>query len=550
MKNSLIIGFCALVGLLAAAGVHSRLQGASRPKRVRFLHVADMHAQLDSHWEYLPEDPDQLHRMGGFARIRTALDQERASAPGAVFTIDGGDTFQGSAIAAWTQGEAVVAPLNALGIDAGTPGNWEIVYGPQAFRRLMSEVNYKVICYNFNEKTTGKRLFAPSVVLEKNGVRVAFVGVTDPTTTTRQPPAQGAGLDTTHLDGLRAFVQELKAKEKPDLVVLVDHTGLAPSAQLALDIPEFDVVLSGHTHERVYVPILVGKTIVVEPGSMGSFIGELDVTLEGGSVSNYNYRLLGVDEKRFVENPTVKALVEKAERPMISRLHEVVGSTKKTLMRYDVLETTMDNLVDDAVREATHTNVAFTNGFRFSPPLAAGPITEADLWNILPLDARMKAGRVSGQQMHDYLEHEMELVYARDPMKLSGGWGIRPSGMTILFTAHDMMGSRIKDVKIGGEKMEPGRTYTIGGCEQDGESMDRICRQTGVADAHYVPGTVHDAMRAYLKVHSPIDIERVGRVRATDLPASVWSQYGMLQKLWDIPGDAKGVAIPQRSRNQ
>jgi len=93
-------------------------------------------------------------------------------------------------VAAWTHGEAVVAPLNAQGIDACTPGNWEVVYGPEAFKKLMSEVNYKVICHNFNDKSTGKRLFAPSVILEKGRVRVAFVGATDPTTTTRQPASR------------------------------------------------------------------------------------------------------------------------------------------------------------------------------------------------------------------------------------------------------------------------------------------------------------------------------------------------------------------------
>src|ERR1700693_5798754 len=237
MRKSILLLSAAAVFFLAAAGLHSILRADTDPKHVRFLHLADMHAQLETHWEYLPEDPQHLHRMGGFARIRTALDQERAGAPGAVFTLDGGDTFQGSAIAAWTQGEAVVAPLNALGIDAGTPGNWEVVYGPAAFRKLMSEVNYKVICYNFSDKQTGKRLFAPSVILEKHGVRVAFVGVTDPTTTMRQPPASVAGLDSTGMSGLREFVQDLKRREKPDLVVLIDHTGLAPSVQLAHDIP-------------------------------------------------------------------------------------------------------------------------------------------------------------------------------------------------------------------------------------------------------------------------------------------------------------------------
>ena len=534
------------VFLLASVGAHSFLRAAPAPKHVRFLHLADMHAQLDTHWEYLPEDPQHLHRMGGFSRIRTALDRERASATGAVFILDGGDTFQGSAVAAWTQGEAVLEPLNALGIDAGTPGNWEVVYGPERFRKLMSEVNYKVICYNFHDKATGKRLFAPSAILEKDGVRVAFVGATDPTTTTRQPPAEVAGLDSTRMSGLREFVQDLKRKEKPDLIVLLDHTGLAPSVQLAHDIPEFDIVLSGHTHERVYKPILVGKTIVVEPGSMGSFLGELDVTLNDGRISGYNYKLIGIDEAQFAENQKVKSLVEAAERPFQARLREVVGATKTTLMRYDVLETTMDNFVDDAVREVTHTDIAFTNGFRFSPPLAPGPITEADLWNILPLDAKIKTGRVSGKQLHAYLENEMELVYAKDPLKLSGGWGVRPSGMKILFTAGAPAGSRIKDVKINGKEMEPDEMYTIGGCEQQGEVLDRICRLPGVSQAHYIPGTVHDALHAYLKAHSLIDPKREGRVRATDLPETLWSQYGTLQTLWHIPGNAAGVAIPER----
>jgi hypothetical protein len=153
---------------------------------------------------------------------------------------------------------------------------------------------------------------------------------------------------------------------------------------------------------------------------------------------------------------------------------------------------------------------------------------------------------VSGKQLHAYLENEMEMVYSKDPMKLSGGWGIRPSGMTILFTAGAPAGSRIKDVKINGKEMEADGTYTIGGCEQEGEAMDRICRLSGVSNARYARGTVHGALRSYLKAHSPIDPKREGRVRATDLPETVWSQYGTLQTLWHIPGDAAGVATPQR----
>jgi 2',3'-cyclic-nucleotide 2'-phosphodiesterase (5'-nucleotidase family) len=68
--------------LLALASRHATLKGAPATRHVRFLHIAETHAQLETHWEYLPEDPKHMHRMGGFARIRTALDQERTSAPG------------------------------------------------------------------------------------------------------------------------------------------------------------------------------------------------------------------------------------------------------------------------------------------------------------------------------------------------------------------------------------------------------------------------------------------------------------------------------------
>jgi sulfur-oxidizing protein SoxB len=526
---------------LGLAGCTSR---ATKPKHVRLLHIADTHAQLDTHWEYLPEDPSHLHRMGGYARLRTALDQMRASAPGAVFTVDGGDTFQGSALAAWTEGQSVVAPFNALGIDVGTPGNWEVVYGPRIFRKLMGAVTEKVVCYNFHEKATGKRLFEPATILERNGVRVAFVGVTDPTTSIRQAPVEVAGLDTTRMEGLREFVQQLKRTQKPDLTVLVDHTGLAPSVQIAHNIPEFDVVLSGHTHERVYRPIRVGRTIVVEPGSMGSFIGRLDLTLENGAITDSEFDLVPIEESRFAENRDVKALIDRDEAPFLERLHEVVGRTTEPLLRYDVLESTMDNVIADAVRDAGHSNLALTNGFRFSPPIAPGAITEADLWNMLPFDTRMKSGRATGEQLRAYLENEMELVFSRDPFALSGGWGPRPSGMKVVFQAQAAQGRRIGQVEIDGAPLDPTRVYTIAGCEREGEPMDVICRLRGAQDSRYVGGTVHAALRRYLREHSPIAPTREERVRATDLPDKVWSQYGTLQQLWHIPGDAAAVRAP------
>ncbi|MCA1665417.1 MAG: bifunctional metallophosphatase/5'-nucleotidase, partial [Myxococcales bacterium] len=457
------------------------------PRTVTFLHLADSHAQLETHPEYMPGETPELVPMGGYARLKTAIDRERARAKGAVFVADGGDTFQGSGPAAWSKGEAVLAPFNALGVDVCVPGNWEVVYGPERFIELMHRVSCKVTTYNFHDTKTGQRLFAPAVTLEKNGVRVAFVGITDPTTTKRQPPDEVRGLDSTRLAGLRDFVKTLRAREHADLVVAVDHTGLTVSRQLAREIPEFDVILSGHTHERTWKPILEGKVIVVEPGSMGSFLGRLDVTVgEKGGVVDHAFKLIPVRASEYPEDPTVKALVDKSLAPYRARANTVVARTQTPIMRYDVLETNADDLIADVVRERAHADVGLTNGFRFTPPIPAGPLTEGDLWALLPLDARMKAGWVTGKELRDYLENELELVFSRDPWKLSGGWGPRFSGMNIRFTAGNPPGHRLASVQVGGKEITDDGHYSIAGCERAGEPLDVICRLRGAHDPRVV----------------------------------------------------------------
>jgi 2',3'-cyclic-nucleotide 2'-phosphodiesterase (5'-nucleotidase family) len=495
-------------------------------RKVTFLHIADTHAQLETHPEYLPGSAG-FPMMGGYARIRSAMDRYRASSSGPTFTMDGGDTFQGSGPAAWSRGEAVVAPLNALDLDVCVPGNWEVVYGAPRFRELMNELSCRVSAYNFHDTKSGARLFAPSVIIERDGVRVAFVGITDPTTTTRQPPATVVGLDSTRLDGLRDHVRALRGSA--DLVVAVTHTGLSISRQLAREIPEFDVVFSGHTHERTERPILEGKVIVVEPGSMGSFLGKLELTLgEDKRITGHAFQLVPIDAAKFPEDPKVKAVVDAALLPHRARMNEVVGRTETPLLRYDVLETTADDFIADAVRETARVDIGMSNGFRFAPPIPAGPITEGDLWSLLPLDTRIKAGTTTGKALRAYFENELELVFSNDPWKLSGGWGPRLSGLSMTFAAKAKPGERVRELRLASGPFVDSGTYSIAGCEREGEPLDVVCRMRGVKEVKALPMTIHEALRAYLHKHPVIAPKREARAVAVDLPKAVFSQDAIL----------------------
>ncbi len=538
-----MIGSCTRRGLLAASGLaavglvgptrrasaETRLDPKIDGKRLTILHFTDSHAQIETHPDYLPGvDPD-IQMMGGFARLKTAIDNERSHCDGACLIVDGGDDFQGSGPAAWSQGEAILEPLKAFNLDVFVPGNWEPAYGPEIFKATMSRLGCPVVCYNFHDIATGERLFPASVTIDRDGVKTVVLGVTDIGASNRQPPADFHGMDTSRMEGLRDYVKDIRARENPDLVVALTHTGLTIARQLARDVPEFDVVLSGHTHERTAVPILEGNVIIVEPGCFASFLGRLDLILKpGGGIAYHEYQLIPLLEHLYPEDAGMKALVDASLAPHRERMANQVGRTDTVLMRYDLFETTADDFIADAVREVAKTDIGFTNGFRFGSPVQPNPVTEADLWNLLPMDARMKSGWVTGKELRDYFEKELETVYSKDPYKLNGGWGVRSSGLVLEFKARADLNQRVVSMKVNGKEIEPDAHYTIAGCEREGEALDVICRHPGTHDAKIVGPSIHDALVSYFAAHPVIAPRRDGRERAVDLPDMVFSQDAVL----------------------
>ena len=521
--------FLTAAAIAGVAALSSRRGMADAMKRCTLLHVTDTHAQLETHPEYMPGASPPFRNMGGFARLKTAIEAQRASATGPCFLADGGDLVQGSGPAAWSEGMVMIGPANALGYDVFVPGNWEPVYGPRRFEELMGALTTKVIAYNFHYKDSGKRMFDAAVTVVKDGVRICFIGVADPTTTERQPPVQVRGLDSTRMAGFKDFIAELRAKERPDLVVVVSHTGLTVSRQLARETPGIDVILSGHTHERTYEPIFEGGCLIVEAGSHGSFLGRLDLVIKPeGGIERHAFKLIEVDEDSFEADSTVSAIVDKELAPYRDRMRQELCKTDVPILRYDVLETNADNLITDIVRDATGADIAVSNGFRFAPPVLPGRFTEADQWNLLPMDSRMKMGFVTGAQLRTYLEGELELVFSENPWKLSGGWGPRASGLEVTFTAHKPKGERVSAISVAGKPVESDARYSFAGCEREGEPLDVVCRHRGTLDVSYVGDSIHEAMHRYFEKHAVISPANTGRSKATDLPAHVFSQDKIL----------------------
>ena len=526
---------CLRGGAHAAELARSQTVGKGRAQHVTILHTADIHAQLDPHDEFFyAEGRPEFKRRGGFATLRRMIDALRQQNPRRTLVVDGGDCFQGSAVAALSKGAAIVPLINEIGYDLVLPGNWEVVYGKAILIRDMNMYTAAKVCANMFHAGSagGAPLFPPFQVFTLGDARIGFVGYNDPLTPIRQSPAYSRGIRFGHPeDDLARYVQLLRREKGCQVVFVLSHMGLAQQLNLANQpyAKGVDYILGADTHERIREPIAGAFCKVTEPGAFGSFVGKLDLVVEAGAIKEQTYELLDVDPERYGEDPRMKAMVAGARAPYQPELSTVIGTTRTPLLRYYVIETPMDNLITDALMWKFRKDFVVSNGFRFCPPLVPPPdgeasITREYLWSMLPVESAIKDGVVSGQQILDWLENELENAFAKDATRRFGGWFVRFKGLFVKFTIANAAGSRVQEVKVQGQPLVPARRYTILGCEREGDPDDTVCRIINVADPRRHDVTVHQVLTEYLAAHSPIAPTIEGRAVATDAPADLLTQ--------------------------
>jgi S-sulfosulfanyl-L-cysteine sulfohydrolase len=505
-----------------------------RAERLTILHTSDIHAQLEIHDEFFYEQGmPTFKRRGGLATLRTMIDTLRAENPEHTLVVDGGDCFQGSAVAALSKGQAITPLLNRIGYDLVLPGNWEVVYGKEMLIKDMEMYTAAKVCANmFHAGSGGAPIFPPYQIFTLGQTRIGFIGYNDPLTPIRQSPAYSRGITFTRPDAdLARYVKLLREEKSCHVVFVISHMGLAQ--QLDLSNQPFaqgvDYILGADTHERIREPLRGKYCKVTEPGAFASFVGKLDLVVEDGAIKDEQYTLLDVDPERYAEDREMKTLVAAAREPYRQEISTVIGKTRTPLLRYYVIETPMDNLITDALMWKFNTDFVVSNGFRFCPPLVPpdggeAEITTEYLWSMLPVESAIKTGVVSGQQILDWLENELENAFAKEATRRFGGWFVRYKGLVVKFTIGRPMGRRVREVTLQGQPLVPAKRYTVVGCEREGDPDNTVCRIVKVEEPRRVDSSIHQVMTEYLAKHSPVAPKVEGRAIATDAPADLLSQ--------------------------
>ena len=409
-------------------------------------------------------------KVGGFAHLATLVKRMKASRPGALL-LDGGDTWQGSATALWTNAQDMVDACKLLGVDVMT-GHWEFTYGMERVTEII-EKDFKgkvdFVAQNVKTNDFGDPVFKPYVIREINGVQVAIVGQAFPYTPIANPRYMVAdwafGIQD---ENMQAVVDEARGKGAA-LVVVVSHNGMDVDLKMASRVRGIDAIFGGHTHDGVPVAVPVknpgGTTLVTNAGSNGKFLGVMDFDVKAGRLVDFRYRLLPVFSNQLRADPEMDALITRVRAPYEARLAEKLAVTDGLLYRRGNFNGSWDQLLCDAMMEVQGAEIAFSPGFRWGTSLLPGDTITRELMmdQVAITYPYATLTEMTGETIKTILEDVADNLFNPDPYYQQGGDMVRVGGLAYTMNPSAAMGARVSEMRLGGKAVEAGKKYKVAG---------------------------------------------------------------------------------------
>jgi len=427
-------------------------------------------------------------KVGGFAHLRTLVKKIRADhGVNKTLLLDGGDTWQGSGTAYWTRGKDMVGACNLLGVDVMT-GHWEFTYLDEEVISNVKDFKGDFVCqnvfvkddasfdYNFadfegyNEDT--QRAFKPYTIKEmEGGIRVAVIGQAFPYTPIANPgrfiPDWTFGIRDAEM---QATVDEVRATEKPDVVVVISHNGMDVDLKMASVVSGIDVIFGGHTHDGVPHPSVVenkgGKTLVTNAGSNGKFLGTMQLDVRNGKVQDFRYKLLPVFSNLLEPDQEMANYIEEVRRPYLSTLTEELAVADQVLYRRGNFNGTFDQIICDALREVGGAQISLSPGFRWGTTVLPGQTITMDhvMDQTCITYPETYVREMKGSVIKEILEDVADNLFNNDPYYQQGGDMVRVGGLDYTMNPTNKFNTRVTDMVLDdGTKIEANKNYTVAG---------------------------------------------------------------------------------------
>ena len=486
------LAFLLALTMLLGVGALAEENAPLFQQDVMILFTSDVHCGIESNFGY-----------AGLAMVRDAY----KNAGYHVLLVDNGDSIQGEPVGTMTTGEANIKLMNAVGYDIATMGNHEFDYGMDRFFELSKMANFPYISCNFNKG--GELQFAPYVIKEFDGVKIAFVGITTPKTLTSSTPKYfqdengnfiygffedetGEGL----YNAVQKAVDDARA-EGATFVIAMAHLGNEAECSpytykdVIANTTGINALLDGHSHDTDHVEMRnkARETVLRQGcGTKLEGVGYLKIAAKNGAmkagVMMWNNDDFNATQLYQLDTDVTKAVAEATET-LNAKLAEVVAKTDVELTINDPVavtedgkavriirnaETNLGDLCADAYRYVSGADIAFVNGGGIRVSIKEGDITLNDILKVHPFGNALCVCEATGQQILDALEFG-----AKDVPGEFGGF-LQVSGLT--YEIHTSVPSsvkldekglfagvegeyRVKNVMVGDEPLDLEKIYTL-----------------------------------------------------------------------------------------
>jgi 2',3'-cyclic-nucleotide 2'-phosphodiesterase (5'-nucleotidase family) len=446
-----------LSALLGCGSSKSGTAVSLRYKTLKIIHWNDFHAQNTT--RTLRKD-GKPYRVGGSAVLKGYIDSLRNLAPDRSLVLFAGDDFQGTPVSTFTKGRSQVILMNEIQPDAVVPGNHEFDYGKDNFISLLSETKYDVICANLVVSKTGEPLFPPYKVVQRGGLKIVIIGLITTDLPLVSIPENINGLEVKDYSiVLSKYLPEIKAKEKPDAMIVLSHIGLLNKLDYVDDLtlsriyPEIVAFIGGHSHTPIFEPIRKGGGVVVQAGSRGQYVGELELVIDpvGDSLVSFSGKLIETYADSITPDMRMQAMVDSMEAPMKKMMDEQIGTLKADWKSKFGESTNIGTWQTDVMREELKVDIAIQNSGGIRKSLSAGPIRIRDMWEISPFGNAFVVFGITGKELRGMLEWQID----------GRGEFCDMSGVVCKYNGNLPYGKRIKEITVGGKPLDEEKVYVV-----------------------------------------------------------------------------------------
>lgn len=474
---------------IALAACATAPRPAETPTTVQLIVAAttDVHGWLRG-WDYYANSADTTR---GLTRAATIVDSLRAAHPGQVILVDAGDLLQGNPLAytaAHVSGDTsspIVVAMNAMRYDAAAIGNHEFNYGVPFLDRAVGQARFPFLSAN-TYGVDGARKYRAWTMVEREGARIAIVGGTTPGVNVwDRDNVRGRVTVRAIIPDVRSSVQEAR-RAGADVVVVVLHSGLGGAssydtastgaasenvtAQVAREVEGIDLIVFGHSHREV-ADTTIGTTMLMQPRNWAGSVAVAHLALrrEGGKwvVGAKHGEVIRTAGRR--ESESILAATDRAHRETVSYVTTAVGRTT-VAWRADssrVVDTPIIDFILQTQRRAAGTQLASTAAFSLDASLDTGAITVAELARLYPYDNTLRAIRITGKQLREYLEFSARYFGtagtnepAVDPTMPGYNYDV-VAGADYTIDVSRPVGSRITRLEVDGRPVRDADSFTF-----------------------------------------------------------------------------------------